>query len=143
MSLGKETEIQALGKTWRVGRMTLGIIEAWFDWVASRVGDPYAVAKSMIKDLSREDATELLKQAKKTKQQLDSLDLNGEIAEMFLSTPSGVTRMFMLLLKQHHPEMDADTAFAILGELDPSKTAEALKRAAGKTPEKNEQPPAA
>lgn len=139
---GRETTVQALGKEWKISRRTLGILDDFTDWAASRLPDPLEVAEKAIlrlqdkqrkvamdfeaKKISSADAQHLINAYQEQADRYAKIAMDKataylafDSAEMqsLVHSARGSARMLMLLLKEHQPDVDEDTAFAISQEL--------------------------
>jgi hypothetical protein len=130
--IGRETEVEALGQTWRLSRLTRALWEDWLAWARPRIPNPLAAVRQDLANWPEEDREMLVKAA------LDSysavLTINSKQARDMLSTIEGSTKMVQLLLRQHHPNMTEEKALEIMMELGQQKMNEAMTRAAGEGP---------
>lgn len=134
MNLGKSTTVPALGKIWTLGRITVGLIEAFAAWIREREPDPFAAAERFVDKLPREDALKLLDEAKQKADQLASFSLASPLAKKWMNTELGAAKLAQLMLVQHHPEMDEETAFSIFAAIGPEQLAQAIQNGTGHVP---------
>lgn len=128
LELGKETPVTVDGKPWIVGRLTIGALEEFRDWIKAQVGDPFEGLAELVKVLPKEDAMELVKEAREVKQQLREFSMQTPICKTYMATESGASRLVLALLKPHHPQATIEDAFAVvqaLGDKMPKVIADA------------------
>ncbi len=53
--IGQEVEVNALGKTWRLGRLDLGVWDAFFAWGKTVLPNPAEVAHAQVVKLQKEE----------------------------------------------------------------------------------------
>jgi hypothetical protein len=129
---GKETSVDALGKRWTVGRLSLKIIFSFRDWIKAQIGDPYARLERMLPHYSPEDAKRRIAEIDRTLDELEAFTLQSAIAQRFMSTELGGAVFWKLLLSEHHPNVTDEEALAILQEIGERAQAEAVAKATGK-----------
>lgn len=134
LQLGKESTVQALGKTWVFGRAELSVIAEFKDWVAAQIGDPFFVVDRYADKLSPEMFREKLKEAEAVRDQLASFSLGCALAIRFLNTEAGAAKLTQLLLRANHPRVTEEDALAILLEMGAAKLAEAIETGSGSVP---------
>ena len=132
--LGQETDVQALGKTWRVGRFTFGVLEEFVAWVRQEVGDPFAGLERIIDKVPPEVAKEMVAAAQAKAAALAAMDISDPLIQEYLGKVRGIVRVFHAMLRQHHPEMTIDQAFAIAAEIGLDKAAAAISQGKGRDP---------
>lgn len=128
--LGEDAEFQALGKTWKMGRLTVEIWDQLLTWAKPRINNPLEYLRCIVKDLPPEVVMPLVRE------KLDQCPpILTAIHPLFLQcvqeTPEGQVEQFYLLLKTHHPDIDKDTAFRILAEIGRKKQEQLLLKVAG------------
>lgn len=139
LSLGKETSIHADGKSWIIGRLTVGVIKSFRDWVAEQIGDPFEIVERFIDKLPPAEATRLLQESREIRDQLASFSLQCPLAKRFLATEAGMARLVMSLLHAHHPHVTESEAFGVMLALGEEATAKVIAASAGEVPAKNGQ----
>lgn len=159
---GRETETQALGKTWRLSRWTLNVLDEFNDWARTQLPDPLAVADKAVerlqlsarrirqqaklkptdKDHLDENEAAFLLQANAEQQERHSrnamdeatsyLSLQSRQFQSLLNSARGVARLLFLLLRDHHPDIDEDTAFAVASCLDEEEVKRIMQVTSGR-----------
>lgn len=114
LSLGKETTVEALGRTWRLGRLELRVIREFRDWIAAKVGDPFAKVERVLKFLDKEEGLKRIKEAESIADQLEGFSLQCPLAIQYRQTEEGMAILFRGMLRQHHPDVTDEQAFAVL-----------------------------
>lgn len=155
---GRETTINALGQTWRLGRWTVDVIDKFTDWARTKLPDPVQVGEDACLRLQRkmsqaqvdhrnkkipDDEMKFLMQFYAQEQErvariaMDKaasyLAINSPEFLSLLKHPRGTAQMIRLLCEAHH-EMDDDTAFAIAAELPDEEKERAFTVTSGKMP---------
>src|SRR5947209_5027603 len=113
LDLGKETTVQAMGKTWRVGKLRLSVLEEFIAWIATQIPDPFEGLEKIVPLLDRQEALALIKEAKARKDALVCKDIGHPIIQEFQQTVRGALHLFWLMLKEHQPDVTKDQAFEI------------------------------
>lgn len=137
LNLGKETKVRALGREWTFSRVTLGRIREFKAWVKWAVGDPFAVVERFAGRLSETEVARMVKEAEATVKDLESFTLGSPLAQKWMRTEEGAAELARILLAEHHPDIDADSAFAVLSELGGNALAKAVADGSGHLPAKN------
>jgi len=140
LSLGKETRIAALGRSWKVGRLELHVIKGFRDWIAERIGDPYEPAMRLLNLVPPAEGMKLVNEARAVEKQLQCFSMQSALAKEHLATEEGVARLFYLLLQANHPDVSEEEAFQVVQALG-VETQRVLRNAEGSLP--NEEVPAA
>lgn len=141
-NFGKETTVQAHGRSWKLARLDLGVIRGFRDWVREQLGDYGAVAERFIDKLPADKAMQLVKDVSEVEKQLRGFTLQCPIAQQYLATESGAAKLVHLLLVKHQPEATEDDAFAIVVELGQEELRKKLEEAKGEVPGGNAGAPA-
>lgn len=129
--IGRESQVQALGQTWTVGRFDVDVWDALLEWAQGRIPNPLEDLKPILKELDPHAAIQLIREAQATRPTV--LTLENELFQKAIDgTVEGKVYRFWLLLKKHHPEVTRQQAFEILQEIGESKEQEALRAANGK-----------
>lgn len=131
MNLGKETKVQAQGKTWTLGRLTVGVLEQFRDWISLQVGDPFADVERFVDKLAKEDAVAMIKEAKAVKDQLAKFSLSCDLARQYLSTERGAAQLIWLLMVEHHPDASLDDALAVILAIGAERLGGVVRSASG------------
>lgn len=131
-------------REWTVGRVEIRVIRAFRDWIAERLGDPFAAAERWVDKLPPEQAVLMVREAEQTRDQLASFSLGCPLARRFLATEEGQAVLFQLLLEPAHPDVTEEEAWRVAQALG-EKAAEVLAKASGEAgaAPKNAQHPAA
>lgn len=165
--VGKETTINALGKTWRVAKAGRWAWTEFFKWAATVLPDPVKVARDAVQDLviqagkiirkeihadlAEGDRIALLQGNERMQQQLTSealdkkasyLSMGSKEVGSLLNSIDGGSQMLCIVLKRNHPEMDIDLAYEIVQEIGLKHVQDKIDEAAGAAPPKNESAPA-
>lgn len=134
LQLGKETEVQALGKTWRLGRLEIRVIRELRDWIKEQVGDPFAHLEKYLDKLPADEQQRRVKEAAEVLDQLECFTLDSPLAKKWLKTELGAAKLAHLLLTVHQPAITEEEAFAVMQAIGAEKMSEALDDAGGKLP---------
>lgn len=130
--VGRETEVRALGKVWKIGRMDLDVLEKFIDWVKPQLGDPFDGLEKLVEKLPPAEAMALIREAKARKD--EPLDWDSEIVQKFRNTKRGQLVSLWHLLQVNHPELTLSEAFQIGLEVGAERLEQAVADANGKTP---------
>src|SRR5262245_43027442 len=107
--IGREQEIQALGRTWRLSRFTRALWAQFLEWARKVIPNPLDVIKPHLKDFTVEQQNLLVEKA--GERALNHLQENGKDTQALLNSADGAAYLLYLLLQQHHPEATLDDAF--------------------------------
>lgn len=133
INLGSEQAVEAAGKSYRLGKLKLRHIRAFRDWVAARVGDPFATAERFVDRLPPAEAMTLVKEAEQLKRELEGFRMLCPLGQRFLFTEEGMAFVTGLLLEEHHSGVGEDEVQAVADELA-GRVVEALAKAMGESP---------
>lgn len=111
--LEKEVRVEAGGKTWTLGKWTVGMTLDLRDWVKEVMGDPFEALDKYIDRLPPDEAMKELQEAKSIQRQLRNFTLECPLAREILKQTSGLLKLVHLRMLTHHPEATADDAFAL------------------------------
>lgn len=142
LDLGKESVVEALGESWKMGRLELRVIRGFRNWIRERIGDPYAAVERFLKVLPQDMLLARLKQADAIAEELDRFSMSSPLAAKWMQTEEGAVKLAQLLFLSNHPDLTEEQAFQILQE-NPEGVATAIKAATGRMPGGNGQAPAA
>jgi len=135
LELGREVVVEALGKKWTIGRLTLRIVKEFKHYLEELVGDPYAQIDDKHFDLlPKEEQLALLKEAKQAKDDLACFSLNCPLAKKYLAREEGVARFGQLMLQQSHPDITPEDAFDVWMAVGQEEMQKALQKAQGSLP---------
>ncbi len=157
--VGKETEFESLGKTWRAQRFERGSChDAFVEWARTKLPDPRVTARKEIEELAlasleiseRQDLKPAQKQALlaanlrqqhhaaeySLDMQNDWLAIESPQVRKMIGTDEGGVQIMRIMLTKHHPDIDEEMAAAIVEELGPVKLSEILERVSGTVPPK-------
>lgn len=130
--VGRETDFEALGRTWRASRWTRRTWAEFLEWARPRIPDPMEVLLRVLPRLPAEDRADAVRYA---------IDRGGEYLSVgsyevlrALSSVEGMNYLFYLLLRPAHPEMTEDMAFEIAASLPEGGLKNIFDRAQGKMP---------
>jgi len=114
MFLGKEVRIKALAREWTIpAEPTVGAILDFRDWITEREGDPFEELERLTPLMSKEDALVAIRDARAIRDQLRCFSLACPLAKKYLATEIGATHFTMFLLRQNHPDITLEQAFAV------------------------------
>jgi hypothetical protein len=152
---GRETETKALGKTWRVSRWTLNVLDEFNDWARTILPDPLAVAEKEVLRLQRGARTvredrelddeekqfrlqgNLEQQERISRLAMDEatsyLSLQSKQFQSLINSARGAAHLLLLLLREHQPDITEDVAFGIAsGGISPAEMQRIMEVTAGK-----------
>lgn len=144
LELGKVTKVKVLGKDWTVSRLELRVIDAWREYLVECVGDPFADCdRPWFDKLPDAEKVARIKAAEKVADQLKAhkFTINCEVSQQAMQTEKGAARFGRLMLEEHHPEIDDDTAFQVWLAIGPELD-KVMRRAQGRVPGGNGAAPA-
>lgn len=110
--IGREQTIEALGRTWRLGRWTRSTWKELRDWALPLVPDPIeAVSRHLARmpKAAQEYAVKLALEAHQTFLAVGSPELQS-----ILNSMEGSVRGMWLLLREHQPAATEDDAYALV-----------------------------
>lgn len=149
---GRDGEVIVNGKTWKTGRMTLNVIDAFLDWCRPLLPDPLTIATNdvlrlerAVRDVQASDAPDADKAAvvatlRRQQEQVTELAFDRATAYLswtapevqgVLRSPRGAARMLYLLLREHQPDVTEDDAWSVLTALG-EKQRDVFTKASGK-----------
>lgn len=143
LEFGVEQTITHKGRAYRVGRLTLEVLEQFFEWVRAQVGDPFAVVDRYLDRLDPKDALALVREAKAVKDALDGMDLGSPLFIEWVSKTCGCSRLLHLMLLRNHPEVTPGLAFEVVVGMGQAEAKKLIKKGAGSVPGGNADGPAA
>jgi len=130
--LGRESELTALGRTWRISRWTRKIWNDWLDWAKTVLPDPVDTAQKRIEKwpahLQAEVARDALDRANM------GLSIGSRPVSALMDSPEGACQLLYLLLKKHQPDVTEDDAMDILMEVGLEAVQKRFDRASGTPP---------
>lgn len=134
LSLGQESTVEALGRTWRLSRLELRVIREFRDWIKQREGDPFARCDGKWFDkLPAEEQVRRVKEAESVAEQLRCFTLQCELAKKWTATEEGIGKLGQLMLREYQPGVTEEQAFAIFQEVG-GQMQKAMAEAAGEMP---------
>jgi hypothetical protein len=122
------------GKTWRVGKFTIGVVEKFIGWIREEAADPFEGLDKLVPLMPRDEALALIKEAREAKAALASMDLNSPEIQKWARTARGAFRLLYFMLQQNHPEVTLDDVFAIAMEVGSDHVAKAIASGQGVVP---------
>lgn len=139
--IGRETVIEALGKTWTLARYTRKILSDLLAWALARLPDPIEQAKKDIVGFPLEIQKDIVASAVERKK---ARGLNDPEVQEQIGSLDGVAETLYLLLKPAHPDVTRDLAGDILDEVMGSaggmdRLHRAIERCSGKVPAKEDE----
>lgn len=136
--LGREVTVEACGRTWRVGRLTIDVVERFLDWLRPHFADPLEGLEKIIPLLPIEEAKALIREAREEKRAL--LDFDSPPVVKALMTKRGRVHLFHAMMQTHQPTATLADAIAIVEEIGGEKLAQVIAAANGNVPGKAEAP---
>lgn len=135
------------------GRIGLPLLLKFAEWVAEKVGDPFAEASRLLEAVERQPegkfkdalAAEYFaerNQAKAVAEQLKFFDIACPLAHRALGCQDGQSKLCHLLLQAAHPDIMEEEAFEVFQLIGQDELARVTQRGMGKA-EKNGVRPAA
>ena len=145
LQLGRETQVEALGKQWTVARAELPVLRLFVEWIKDQLGDPFAGIEkelALYKELLppeeyKAKALERIKEAKDEADAIKCMDINSPIISKWMSSVTGAMKLLHLMLKVNHPEVTEGEAARVFSEIGVAKAMEAIADGNGKLPEGN------
>jgi hypothetical protein len=139
--IGRESEIHALGTTWRIGRWDRGIWRKFLDWARTQLPDPVEEALKVVDRLPEKVANALVQKALEEKTAFLSIG-SPKVTALLQSMEGGIYLLY-LLLQKNHPGITEDDAMEIVMEYGVERLQERFDQAAGVAPQEgNAQAPA-
>ena len=130
--LGRETEVQALGRIWKLARFDRTIWRQWMDWAKTQLPDPVEEALKIIDRLPEKVAGEVVRKALDEK--TSHLGLGSPKVNGLLGSVEGSAYLTYLLLRKHQPEAGEDEGMLIVFELGLQAMQEKFNQASGTMP---------
>ena len=115
MHVGREQEFTALGKRWKLGRLTRAVWDEFLAWARTVLPDPLDVIAAKVDRLPEALQKQAVRDAIELSQNYLSPD-SPAVRELLGSLPGSV-RMLWLLLRKHQPQVTEDEAFEMLVEV--------------------------
>lgn len=142
--LGREVTVEVGGKSWRICRMTVDVLDRFVDWVRSQMPqvEPFAGFDKIIPHLPKEDALKLIKDEQARRDSFLVMDFNSPLVEQQLHTGRGMMRLLLLMLQVHQPETTLEEAKEVFEFLGPERLIEIFKQSRGEARPGKAQAPA-
>lgn len=125
--IGTEQTITVGKRTYRLSRLTRGIIRQLFAWCCEQAPSPLELAKRHIDDWPCPqgliEVTEELMQLYGTEDDQTFVELNG--------SPEGDFRLFCLLMVKYHTDLSEERLWALFRQIDPTKWLYLQQQASG------------
>jgi hypothetical protein len=104
------------GRVFTLGRLTVGVLRSWRDWIANRVGDPFAYVEKWLGKIPEAESLRQLREAEEVRDQLRYFSLGAPLAARMLGTEEGGAQLLYLLLKASgkHPNATEDDGLALV-----------------------------
>ncbi|MCC6421627.1 MAG: hypothetical protein IT429_25690 [Gemmataceae bacterium] len=128
---GRETAVVAAGKTWTVGRIDVGVLERFRDWVQQQEGDPFDGLERLIDRVPKEIALEMIKEARGRRDALRLMDYADPLLQRYQQTVRGSLQLLLLALQTHHPEATLTDVQAVAAQLGWVRVRETLQTSSG------------
>lgn len=119
LRLGKESTVNALGRTWTIGRPELKVIREFRDWIEQQLPDPMAIGEKFFNMLPADEQIARVKEVEDAKLQLKCFTLQCSLARKYMAMEEGAAKLCQLLLQKNHPDVTAEEAFMVLQEIEP------------------------
>jgi len=130
--LGRETEVQALGRTWKLARFDRATWRQWMDWAKTQLPDPVEEALRIIDRLPEKVAGEIVRKALDEK--AIHLGLGSPKVNGLLGSVEGAAYLAYLLLRKYQPEAGEEEGWQIVLELGLKVMQEKFDQASGAVP---------
>lgn len=130
--IGREAEFQALGRTWRAGRATRAVWDAFLAWARPRIPDPLEVGRKALALYPEGQHAAIVRLAMEEAQAY--LSIGSPQVMRALGSLEGMGHMLWLLLRPNHPGITEDEAFDIVMDLGLEKFRQTLEATGGKVP---------
>ena len=130
---GEEQTIQVGDKAYRLSRWKLRHMRAFRDWIAERIGDPFAHLDRLIDKVPVELAREEIRRAEEVRDQLQAFSLASPLAQKHLLTEEGLYRVAALLLGEHHPDASEEDTWNVAMAIA-YRLSDTLTKASGQIP---------
>jgi hypothetical protein len=143
LDLGQEQSVTVNGQVHVLGRLDVSVIRALREFIAQRIGDPFAIAERLQKmGADKETVMAKIREAETIDRQLKCFSMGCPLAKEYLATEEGACCIVLAMLRLKNPMATDCDAFAVIAELGKSAGLQtALDRAQGSLP--NGQAPAA
>lgn len=116
---GRPFQVNALGKTWTLGRITLALVRGFRDWIKEQLPDPVGPVGKIFDKLPEEEQIRRVKEAERIGNELKCFSMQSQLAQDYLRKEEGQAKWAQLWLSEHHPEIDEVTAFSVFIEAGP------------------------
>lgn len=130
--VGRETTVEALGRTWRVGRWSRSVWEEFLAWARPRIPDPLEIASRHLDRFPPHMQEMLVRHA--CDRAADYLGASSPQVQQCLTSLEGSVHLLYLLLRRNHPEVTEDMAMDIAVEAGAAEVKKAFDAAAGRQP---------
>lgn len=131
--IGRETEIHALGSTWKIGRWDRGVWRRFLDWARTQLPDPVEEALKVVDRLPERLAAVVVQKALEEKTAFLSIG-STKVTALLQSMEGGIYLLY-LLLQKNHPGISEDDAMQIVMEYGLEKLQGHFDEAAGTAPD--------
>lgn len=138
--IGREQEVTANGRTWKVARWDREVWWKLLQWARGHVSSPLDLVSKHLDRL----CPEVQKYAvDRTLEKADTfLSINSELVQSIVKSLEGSVRILWLLLTPYQPAATEDDAFQLVADLGPERLDALFGTALGKVPEGKAQAPA-
>lgn len=131
-SPGQEQTVIVDGRAYPLGKLRVRVLRAWREWIAERIGDPFADVERFIGRVPEAETARQLREAELLRDGLRYFSLGAPVAQRFLNTEEGMTQLVLLLLREKNAKATEDDAGAVVMHwLKEAQAAEAIARAQG------------
>lgn len=134
LNLGQEQTVKTSERAWRLSRLEIPILHGFRDYIAEKIGDPFARAEKVIKMLPASEARARILEAEAVQDQLEGFSLTCPLAQRFMKTEEGMSRLVRLLLLKHQPEATDNDGLQILLQIGMEEAAKVVQNAEGRLP---------
>lgn len=130
--LGRDIEFDALGKHWKMGRLTMSVWADVWKWIEPKLPDLFAPLERLADKIPPAEFMQLVAETQRRDAIMRTLE--SPEARALLDTIEGQVWQTYCQLRVHHPDMTPDLALDILMDLGQQKVAEMRIETEGKAP---------
>lgn len=112
------------------------VLRSWREWLVEQAGDPFAdCGRPWFDKLPTEEQLARIRLAEKLADQLKphKFSITSDVSQAALQSLEGAAQFGRLMLQEHHPDIDDNTAFQVWLAAGP-ELGKVLGRAQGKVP---------
>lgn len=109
---GEEQVITVKGVQYKLGKLTIPLLQEFFAWTKSVLPNAYEEIASFVKSFPVEIASKMVEEARKRMAHRGTI--NDPEGAALMSTKEGLTKLFHLLFRKYQPHLTADQVSQIL-----------------------------